>query len=105
MTTPEHRPQPEPKAGPDEQDSLVKGVRLFGERHQRWLREGDPSVARMLAQIGVLGWIIVLPLLISVFGGHWLDQKFSSGIFCTAPLLMVGLALGCWSAWKWIKSL
>jgi ATP synthase protein I len=30
---------------PEEQDPLVKGVRQRGERHIRWLREGDPSVA------------------------------------------------------------
>ena len=93
-----------PETEPDEQDSLVKGVRLRGERHQRWLREGAPSVARRLAQIGVLGWIIVVPMLIGVFAGRWLDQEFNSGLFWTAPLLMLGLALGCWSAWKWMKN-
>ena len=89
---------------PDEQDPLVKGVRQRGERHSRWLREGDPSVAQRLAQIGVLGWMIVVPMLIGVFVGRWLDQKFDSGLFCTAPLLMLGLALGCFSAWKWMES-
>jgi ATP synthase protein I len=89
---------------PDGQDALVKGVRLSRERRQRWLGEGDPSVARRLAQIGVLGWIIVVPMLIGVFVGRWLDQTFNSGLFWTAPLLMVGLALGCWSAWKWMGS-
>jgi ATP synthase protein I len=88
----------------NEQDPLVQGVRLCDGRHQRWLREGDPSVARRLAQIGVLGWIIVVPILIGVFTGHWLDQRFNSGLFWTAPLLMLGLALGCWSAWKWMKT-
>ncbi len=75
MTAPEPTPPPEPL---DDQDPLVKGVRLRGERQQRWMREGDPSVSRRLAQIGVLGWIIVVPLLIGVFAGHWLDQKFNS---------------------------
>ena len=89
---------------PDEQDPLVKAARQRGERQIRWLREGDPSVARRLAQIGVLGWMIVVPMLIGVFAGRWLDQKFNSGLFCTAPLLMLGLALGCWSAWKWMES-
>ena len=93
-----------PETEPGEQDPLVKGVRLRGERHRRWLREGEPSVARRLAQIGVLGWIIVVPMLIGVFVGRWLDQTFNSGLFWTAPLLMLGLALGCWSAWKWMKS-
>jgi ATP synthase protein I len=61
-------------------------------------------VARRLAQIGVLGWIIVVPMLIGVFVGRWLDQDFHSGLFWTAPLLMLGAGLGCWSAWKWMKS-
>jgi ATP synthase protein I len=93
-----------PKPKPDEDDPLVKGVRLRGERRRRWLREGDPSVARRLAQIGVLGWIIVVPTLIGVFAGRWLDRMFNSGLFWTAPLLMLGLALGCWSAWKWMTN-
>jgi ATP synthase protein I len=90
---------------PGEQDPLVKGARLRGERHRRWLREsGEPSVVRRLAQVGVLGWMIVTPILIGIFAGRWLDARFHSGLFCTGPLLMLGLALGCWSAWKWMKS-
>ena len=89
---------------PDEQDPLVKAVRQRGERHIRWLRDGDPSVVQRLAQIGVLGWIIVVPMLIGVFAGRWLDRTFNSGLFYTAPLLMLGLALGCFSAWKWMES-
>jgi ATP synthase protein I len=93
-----------PKAEPEEQDPLVQGTRLRGERYRRWQHEGEPSVARRLAQIGVLGWIIVVPLLLGVFIGRWLDGVFNSGLFWTAPLLMLGLALGCWSAWKWVKT-
>jgi ATP synthase protein I len=89
---------------PQEQDKLVQETRLRGERHRRWLREGDPSVARRLAQIGVLGWIIVVPMLIGVFIGRWLDGSLHSGVFWTAPLMMLGLVLGCWSAWKWMKN-
>jgi ATP synthase protein I len=88
----------------DQKDALVSNVRLRGQRRQKWLREGEPSVARRLAQVGVLGWIIVTPMLIGVFAGRWLDRTFGSGIFWTAPLLMLGLALGGWSAWKWMNS-
>jgi ATP synthase protein I len=87
-----------------EQDPLVQGVKLRGERYRRWQREGNPSVAHRLAQIGVLGWIIIVPMLIGIFAGRWLDQTFHSGLFCTAPLLMLGAALGCWSGWKWMQS-
>ena len=93
-----------PETDSDEQDPMVQGVRLRKERHGRWLREGEPSVARHLAQIGVLGWIIVVPILIGIFAGRWLDRTFGSGLFYTAPLLMLGAVLGCWSAWKWMKN-
>jgi ATP synthase protein I len=89
---------------PGDKDPLVRGVRLRGDRHRRWLGEGDPSVAHRLAQIGVLGWIIVVPMLIGIFAGRWLDQHFDTGLFWTAPLLLAGTALGGWSAWKWMKS-
>ena len=102
MTEPEQAPTPGTE--PEEQDPLVKGVRLRGERRQRWLREGEPSVARSLAQIGVLGWIIVVPMLIGIYVGHWMDHQFYTGLFWTAPVLMLGVAFGCWSAWKWMNS-
>jgi ATP synthase protein I len=88
----------------DQKDPLVSNVRLRGERRRKSQREGEPSVAQRLAQVGVLGWIIVTPMLIGVFVGRWLDRAFQSGIFWTAPLLMLGLALGGWSAWKWMNS-
>ncbi len=83
---------------------MIAQIRLRGERRTRWLRDGDDSVARRLAQIGVLGWISVTPILIGIFAGRWLDARFHSGVFWTAPLLLLGAALGCWSAWRWIKS-
>ncbi|HVE22865.1 MAG TPA: AtpZ/AtpI family protein [Acidocella sp.] len=89
---------------PNDKDPLVRGVRRREARQRRWLREGEGSVARRLAQIGVLGWIIVVPALLGIFAGRWLDKVFHSGLFWTAPLLMLGLALGCWSAWKWMNA-
>lgn len=56
-----------------EEDPLVVQTRLRRERRARWLREGDMSVGRRLAQIGVLGWIFILPTLAGLFLGRWLD--------------------------------
>jgi ATP synthase protein I len=88
---------------PDE-DLLVREVRSRARRELDWLKNGEPSVARRLSQIGVLGWIIVTPMLIGVFAGRWIDAKYGTGIFWTAPLLMLGAVLGCWSAWRWMQS-
>jgi len=89
---------------PPDEDPLVTAARLRAARHSFWLREGEPNVARRLGQIGVLGWIIVSPMLAGVFAGRWLDERFHSGLLWTGPLLMLGAVLGCWSAWKWMGS-
>ena len=60
-------------------------------------------MARFVGQIGVLGWIIVTPMLIGLFIGRWLDHKFGSGIFWSAPLLLVGVVIGFWSALQWMN--
>jgi ATP synthase protein I len=87
---------------PTEEDGMAAAVRQQRQRRQDWLREGEPSMARFVGQIGVLGWIIVAPTLIGLFIGRWLDHRFSTGIFWSAPLLLVGVLIGCWSAWKWM---
>ena len=92
-----------PDSDPVERDPLLRSVRLQGDRDRIWRQEGEQGVVRRLAQIGVLGWIIVTPILIGVFAGRWLDGALRSGLFYTAPLLMLGVALGCWSAWRWMQ--
>jgi ATP synthase protein I len=87
-----------------ENDPLIEQARLRRDRNARWLREGDMSVGRRLAQIGVLGWIFVVPMLGGLFFGRWLDARLDSGLFWTAPLLVLGVCLGGWTAWKWMNA-
>jgi ATP synthase protein I len=81
---------------------LAEAARKRRERRAHWRKEGEPSVMRMAGQIGMLGWMIVTPALLGLFLGRWIDREMGSGIFWTAPLLLLGLAAGCWSAWRWI---
>ncbi|MCD4523119.1 AtpZ/AtpI family protein, partial [Burkholderia pseudomallei] len=64
----------------------------------------EPSLGRRLAQIGVLGWTIVAPTLAALALGRWLDRMFATRVFFSAPLLMLGAALGLWLAWRWMKA-
>jgi ATP synthase protein I len=89
---------------PDEHDPLVQGVRRQQALDEKARREGEPSVGRRLGQIGVLGWIVVAPILIGVAIGRWLDGVFHSGLQWTAPLLLLGVVVGCWSAWRWVQN-
>lgn len=83
-------------------DNLVASVRQRAGRSERAQREGEPSFGRYLAQVGVLGWTIVVPTLLGMFLGRWIDQRLGTGIFWTGPLLLIGLSAGCWAAWRWM---
>lgn len=83
-------------------DELVEALQQQRTRRERGRREGAPTLAQQLARVGVLGWMIVVPTLLGVWLGRLLDRHFHSGIFWTAPLLLCGLLLGCWSAWRWM---
>ena len=85
---------------PDDDDRLADAVHTREERRRLWRREGERSMGRNLAMIGAIGWTIVVPTLLGILAGRWLDQRFSSGIFWTLGLLAAGLAIGCWLAWK-----
>lgn len=87
----------------DEPDGLLQSVRRRRDRYQRWVRQGEPSVGRHLAQVGALGWTIVVPTLLGILLGRWIDRHFGTGIFWTGPLLLLGLGVGCWSAWQWMR--
>ncbi len=84
-------------------DQLSGSVRRRRERRERWLREGERPMGRNLALIGALGWLVVVPTLAGLFAGHWLDDRAGGGLFWTAALLVVGVALGGWLAWHRIE--
>ena len=85
---------------PEKHEKLSDAVKTRQERHERWQREGERSIGQNLAMIGVLGWTIVLPTLLGLFAGRWLDRQFHMGIFWTLALLVVGLTAGCMLAWR-----
>lgn len=62
----------------------------------------EPSLAKRFGQIGVLGWMIVIPMLIGLYAGSWLDGWLGSGIVMSAALLVAGAALGLWLALRWM---
>jgi len=83
-------------------NGMAEAARKEQERRELWRSEGEPSLARFVGQIGVLGWVIVAPTLIGLFIGRWLDHMLHTGIFWSAALLMLGVTLGFWSGWRWM---
>jgi ATP synthase protein I len=85
-----------------EGDPLGEAARRAASRAELTTRDPEPSIGRRLGQIGALGWIILVPTLGALWLGRWLDHSLGSGIFFSAPLLLIGAALGFWSAWRWM---
>ena len=89
--------------GEKQPNHLGEPARRRRARRDQGLREGERPLGRNLALIGMLGWLVVVPTLLGLFVGRWIDRHEDTGIFWTAALLVVGVAVGCWQAWKRIK--
>jgi|SRR5579875_2415479 ATP synthase protein I len=87
-------------AGQPHKNDLSRRTRLCCERRARFEREGERPIGRNLALMGSLGWLIVIPALLGIAAGAWLDRNFGTGVFWTGALLVGGLAIGCWMAWR-----
>ncbi|KAK45651.1 ATP synthase I [Caballeronia jiangsuensis] len=80
----------------------ARAAQRAAQRQRRSESDPEPSLGSRFGQIGVLGWAIVMPTLIGLAIGHWLDRLFATRVFFSAPLLMLGASVGLWSAWKWM---
>ena len=87
---------------PDGPDRMTDAARRAERRRQQGERDPEPSLGRRFAQIGVLGWVTVGPVLLGILLGRWLDRALASGITITAALTMLGAALGLWLALRWM---
>jgi ATP synthase protein I len=85
---------------PPQSNNLPRQARLRSERRARFEREGERPIGKNIALMGSLGWLIVIPALLGMGAGVWLDRTFKTGVFWSGALLVVGLALGCWLAWR-----
>jgi ATP synthase protein I len=81
---------------------LSEAAREAADRDELLVKDPEPSLGRRFGQIGILGWMIVIPVLAALFIGGWLDRWLGTGITLSAALTMVGAALGLWLAFRWM---
>ncbi len=99
---PKSPPAPKPKLS-SPGDNLISRVAAREARLMRSNKEGAPNTIRAVALVGLIGWSVVLPMLIGIAIGYWIDHRWPSRFSWTLMLLVAGLAAGCWNAWKRIS--
>ncbi len=83
-----------------EDDPFVKEVRRQAKRAQ--VPQGF-TFFEGLNLVGAIGWMIALPTVASALLGRWIDQHNQTGIFWTLTMMMLGLVLGCLTAWRHVR--
>ena len=56
-----------------------------------------------VGMFGLVGWSVVLPTLVGVALGIWIDTTWPSRYSWTLMLLFAGVVAGCLNAWYWVK--
>lgn len=79
------------------EDPFVSEIRRQAERAQAGRHL---TFWQGLSLVGAVGWMVSLPAVLGALLGRWLDARFASSIFWTLSLLVLGLAVGCASAWR-----
>jgi ATP synthase protein I len=82
---------------------LEREVSAREERKIKARQEQHRTVWFGLGMFGLVGWSVAVPALIGVAVGLWIDDRWPSRFSWTLMLLVLGMALGCLNAWKWIS--
>ena len=56
-----------------------------------------------IGMFGLVGWSVVVPTLIGVAIGMWVDSTWPSPYSWTLMMLFAGVVAGCFNAWYWVK--
>jgi ATP synthase protein I len=67
-------------------------------------RDPAQDVSFGLGMMGLIGWSVVVPTLLGVALGIWLDKHHPGKHSWTLTLLIAGLAIGCFNAWHCVAT-
>ena len=91
--------KPKDRAGETE---FSRRVAAQAARMRKARRNPTPGVWFGLGMTGLIGWSVVIPTLLGAALGIWLDRRHLGSHSWTLALLIAGLVLGCFNAWRWI---
>ena len=84
------------------EDEFETRVARQRARIEEGRREKGQSFWSYVGLIGTVGWSVVVPMIVGVLLGRWIDHG-SGGWRWTLGLLVLGLFIGCLNAWRSIS--
>ncbi len=87
---------------PTSESAFSEEVGQKAARKLKARRHPAPGVWFGLGMMGLIGWSVAVPTLGGVALGLWLDTRHPGAHSWTLALLVAGLMLGCFNAWRWV---
>jgi ATP synthase protein I len=84
----------------EKEEPFVQEVRRQAERTRTARQFG---FWQGLGLAGAVGWMVSLPAILGALAGRGLDSMRATGIRWTLGLLVLGLVIGCASAWRHVQ--
>lgn len=82
---------------------LAATLEAKAERKARARREGDRTLWLGLGTFGLVGWSVMIPAVLGIAAGIWLDARHDGRISWVLTGLVTGVMVGCLNAWYWIR--
>ncbi len=74
------------------------------QRKLKAQKSGSVNIWRGFALFGLVGWSVIIPTLLGVALGVWIDLHYKTGTYSwTLSLLLLGVFIGSILAWKLSK--
>lgn len=84
------------------ESAFSQRVGEMAKRKLKAQRHINKTVWSGLGMMGLIGWSVVIPTVLSTAFGIWLDKHYPREHSWTLTLLIIGLCLGCFTAWRWV---
>jgi len=91
------------KKRPVYRSKLAPKIHTKEIRKLRARRSGRHHPLHAVGLFGIVGWSVMLPILLALALGMWIDRTWPSKFSWTLMLLLVGVILGCYNAWVVIQ--
>ena len=87
----------------EEQAKLGRLIETQSKRMEKAKRDRQ-SIAAQTIYLGVLGFLLVLPVIVGAYLGRWLDEKISGySLRWTLSLIILGVAVGAINVYLFVR--